>query len=301
MRALKYHCAPDKQTWSPLEVVKDAIENKGFIGVKLYPPMGFAPIGNGERACPNNADDNFFGDLKGTDDLYADFRKFYGNALDDQIEELLQYCAAEGVPVMAHANNSNMANTACVSKVMTHDYLGSPTQWAEALHKYSSIQGLRINLAHFGRIDEIYTNNAAKPEDVLNRVDGEQIANQLVALIGQDNSVYADLANFEFVGGARDKLRKEIRQITQSGTNAVSKKLLYGSDWYMLSDVHNWSEYLHNFMSVIDDSYRTRFFGLNAVDFLGLKKFDQTRNRIDAFLEKNRVPTPKWAELVDAT
>ncbi|MBA3404742.1 MAG: hypothetical protein H0U13_08680, partial [Gemmatimonadaceae bacterium] len=39
-------------------LVKDAIENQGFVGVKLYPPMGFAALGNADLKGP--MDTNFW-------------------------------------------------------------------------------------------------------------------------------------------------------------------------------------------------------------------------------------------------
>jgi hypothetical protein len=42
--------------WDPLELVQNAIQNKGFMGVKLYPPVGFAPYGNKllDAACESS-------------------------------------------------------------------------------------------------------------------------------------------------------------------------------------------------------------------------------------------------------
>ena len=34
------------ETMSPLQLVKSAVTGRGCIGVKIYPPMGFAPYGN---------------------------------------------------------------------------------------------------------------------------------------------------------------------------------------------------------------------------------------------------------------
>jgi len=41
--------AVDPRPPDPVESVKKAIESQGFVGVKLYPPMGYKPIGNDDR------------------------------------------------------------------------------------------------------------------------------------------------------------------------------------------------------------------------------------------------------------
>ena len=43
-----------------------------------------------------------------------------------------------------------------------------------------------------------------------------------------------------------------------------------------------------------------KFFGLNAVAYLGLRKGDPARTRLEAFYANNSVPTPDWMNKVDA-
>jgi hypothetical protein len=51
-RELRARLSEDEQT--PLDLVKEAVNRYGFIGVKVYPPMGWKPLGNERRSgCPN--------------------------------------------------------------------------------------------------------------------------------------------------------------------------------------------------------------------------------------------------------
>lgn len=64
---------------SPLRIVKRAVMEQGFVGIKLYPPMGFRPIGNAA--------------LDGCKGINPRAPKY-----DAVLRELFDWCAAERVP-----------------------------------------------------------------------------------------------------------------------------------------------------------------------------------------------------------
>jgi predicted TIM-barrel fold metal-dependent hydrolase len=106
---------------TPLDVAKDAVHRFGFVGVKVYPPMGFRPINNvqvGEVSAAEAAE------------------------LNEVLADLYAWCEAEQVPITAHCNNSNYAST-----VYEDAGLAGPAGWIEVLDKY---EGLHLNLGHFG-------------------------------------------------------------------------------------------------------------------------------------------------------
>lgn len=109
---------------TPLELCRNAVEQYGFIGIKLYPPMGWQPIGN--EPDPRSA--------------------FDPEAVDDVLRQLYAWCEAEDVPLTAHCAMSNAAH---------RDYLAfsSPERWRRVLAEFP---GLHLNLGHFGgaRADE---------------------------------------------------------------------------------------------------------------------------------------------------
>ena len=111
-----------------LKLVKHAINDCGFVGVKLYPPMGFQPIENGELKVPEEP--------KGAS----------GKHIERALMELYDWCAAEDVPIIAHAENS-------LGSLCGYGHRASPEWWRKVLAnpKYTR---LRINLAHFGGFDE---------------------------------------------------------------------------------------------------------------------------------------------------
>jgi predicted TIM-barrel fold metal-dependent hydrolase len=125
----------------PFKLVRDAIDKHGFLGVKLYPPMGFLPLRNVQhrpakfayfiaKALPN-----------------VNIRK----QLDEALGELYQYCTDNDVPIMAHAALSQASNA-------SYEKFADPLNWDYALQQFGA---LRLNLAHFGRFNDALDGNYA--------------------------------------------------------------------------------------------------------------------------------------------
>ena len=116
MRALA-----DGAAGTTVALVKDAVLNKGFIGVKVYPEMGWSPFQNtaANAGTPERA-----------------------QALDAILDDFFGWCADEQVPVTAHCNHSNYPS----QNAEAANY-GSPDEWLSVLAAHP---GLRLNLGHFG-------------------------------------------------------------------------------------------------------------------------------------------------------
>jgi predicted TIM-barrel fold metal-dependent hydrolase len=101
------------------DLVKSAVTDYGFIGVKVYPQMGWRPTGNTPRPGLTQAD---------------------AIALDEIVESLAAWCEAEDVPLTAHCNDSNYASP---------DYIGmgQPAEWVRLLQDHPH---LHLNLGHCG-------------------------------------------------------------------------------------------------------------------------------------------------------
>jgi predicted TIM-barrel fold metal-dependent hydrolase len=104
---------------TPLDLVKTAVQEYGFIGVKVYPPMGWRPIDNVARPGLSTED---------------------AAELDRIVAEFATWCADEHVPVTAHSAESMYADS-------TYDGFGSPADWLALLERHPE---LRLNLGHFG-------------------------------------------------------------------------------------------------------------------------------------------------------
>lgn len=144
---------------SALDLVKRAIETQGFVGVKVYPPMGFLPLKNIEvvdrlsefdrelaRPWGNRARDVFWavGLRDKTDPNHE--AEMQGAALDGALRALYAYCAAKNVPIMAHTSRTQGTfydNAAWKAADLSAD----PLLWRDVLDVYPN---LRLNLAHAG-------------------------------------------------------------------------------------------------------------------------------------------------------
>ena len=98
--------------------MRDAVERAGFIGVKLYPPVGFLPLGNAGFS-PDAA---------------------RGQALDQALRALYATCEAEEIPITAHASPGN-------EFALGYGQLAAPERWAPVLREFPN---LRLNFGHFG-------------------------------------------------------------------------------------------------------------------------------------------------------
>ena len=74
-----------------MKLVKDAIENKGFIGVKLYNAMGYKPFNN-ETVEKNRRRIS----------LHKKKYVFKGQEYDEVLSELYDYCIQHEVPITTH-------------------------------------------------------------------------------------------------------------------------------------------------------------------------------------------------------
>lgn len=109
----------EQRSVTPLDVVRDAVHAHGFLGVKVYPPMGWRPIGNTAT---------------------IDMTPAEAGRLDDVLRRFYSWCQDEDVPITAHANRSNYADPSFA------DFPG-PDGWGEVLEEFG---GLRVNFGHFG-------------------------------------------------------------------------------------------------------------------------------------------------------
>ena len=262
-----------------LRLVKHAIETRGFIGVKLYPPMGFAPWGNtgqtvwkGKATLPSAAADPDF-----------------GSRLDAAMQSLFTYCLANDVPIMAHTNHSN-------GPYEEFKDLAGSKYWTSALKKF---QGLRVSFGHFGDTD-LEDHHAERPREFL----------KLITAAAGSNGVntYADSSYFAGVLGNQKKIADILQQLYAASENHVLlERLMYGTDWTMILPQRHVERYLSDFIDVMQrieadqpgiltrqTSLSNAFFGQNAAQYLGLTAGKPNRQRLEAFYTANKVPEPDW-------
>lgn len=156
----------------PMTLVKDAIENKGFIGVKLYNSLGYRPLGNADpevslmrrRIAVRNNKMTYL---------------FDGEEYDEALCDLYDYCVDNGVPITAHC----VMNGIEAYPGASFDF-GKAEFWEEVL-KQDRYKKLRLNLAHFGW-------NQAPGQGY---AGDESWAEKVCDLIVKYENVYADVSH----------------------------------------------------------------------------------------------------------
>jgi predicted TIM-barrel fold metal-dependent hydrolase len=275
---------------NPLAIVQDAVLNRGHIGVKIYPPMGFMPYDN--EGLQRRDPDYYWGRTPVRKPLLD---ASLGRELDDALDALYSWCLANEVPVMAHTSPGNAADCRYLTDIMV------PESWAGVVRRYP---GLRVNFAHFGHTDIVA--NSGHNAGVLMSYMTE----------GRDSAgrhLYADSAYFAEVLTERPQVEGQLRTLLRNsvhkGNAALSHRLMYGSDWEMVIMEGGTTAYLDLFGDILGDlsqdgtisprhDLADRFFGLNAAAYLGLHKGEANRWRLERFFGSRTLP---WMVKLDKT
>ena len=288
-REVAFRVGHSTGNFSSLALVQDAVRNHGCIGVKLYPPMGFAAFGNADGA-------RFPASLWSRDWIPALYhRPDIGTQLDAVLQDLYAWCIAEHVPIMAHTAPTNVPDS-------TFRQFTDSTTWSAVP------AGLRVDFGHFGETDEV-------ADDITRPLAYARL------MTTSDNSpgrhFFADSAYFAEILTQEPALKIKLDKLfalTKSGPGAfLADRLMYGTDWEMVVvEGQSTRDYLKDFeqlFSALDatappgswPSYSDRFFGRNAAEFLDLRSTDvrSTRQRMEKFYADHGIPTPLWMTKVD--
>jgi predicted TIM-barrel fold metal-dependent hydrolase len=272
-----------------LDVLKDAILNRGFVGVKLYPPMGYLPLGN--AAIPIDG----FPATAST----MPYAHEFGLQIDEALRSLYRFCVEQDVPIMAHTAPSNGAGVFKITKdkEIAYEERANPRGWARVLAE-PGFETLKVNLAHFG-----HSPDKAKMQDWRSGIG---------QLMDDYPNVYTDLAHYpqmlmdNFTGTGQHcregaSILKPIRKefLKSDAGEKRAQRMLYGSDWSMLSKEYYYADYL----PVVAHMYRRKIYSVgagaeqnardflsgNAIRFLGLRPGDKARARLEAWYSKHNL------------
>jgi Amidohydrolase len=277
---------PPLKPIDPISLLDNAINTHGFLGVKLYPPMGF-------RATNNHQGDIIFPEPLRT--IAGPFNdQEFGNVLDAALDKLYAKCANDGIPILAHGYNSWGSGKDYASRA-------SPQFWGQVVAKHSSAQKpLRLCLAHFGRFDAHDLGSNCLERDLVPQA-WEVIFGNILQVGAKAAHVLTDVSYFSEVladdldtKNCAKRLAKLIRKFIDKYDQNV-EHLCYGSDWNLLAREPNHRKYhvrlgrfLADEVGLTGEQLANVFFG-NAVRFLGLRPGDQNRARLEKFYHDNNI------------
>ena len=238
-----------------LDTIKLAVERYGFVGVKLYPPMGFRPLNNETKNDGPPGQD--------------------GAAVDAVLRKLYEWCLAEDVPVTAHCNISNGAREA-------YDEFSDPDDWKTVLEQFP---GLHLNLGHFGGMRALDEGTWPRKIAALATEPSPKTEQAQNPPLTTGQSLHADVANHRNDQPEFTMYMTQLRDLFDAPeTGTMAGRLMYGTDWYMLAILPNLDTFMDTYRTAYQDTFPKEtfpgavdaFFGDRALSFLG---FDDAQNR----------------------
>lgn len=293
-----YFAAGRGSSFEPLELVRRAIRLEGFLGVKLYPPMGFKPFANADDPCQIYheyiVDDLASGSSPDQSSSGCTPRPKGGSAkisqaLDTAMAALFDLCVAEEACVLAHANESNDGGK---------DYArrADPHFWAPVFRRWPR---LRVALAHFGHFNHRSAgapHGSALPESSWEWTLGRAIRES------NDPPIFADISYLtEVLHGTADQVAQHAAIMRRwiGEFDRDCRHLMFGTDWTMLGVDPAYERYTHGIYEYFrsqcgfDSARLDRLYFGNAARFLGVRQGDAARARIAEFYRRHGVPAKK--------
>jgi len=309
---------PEKH--SSLELAKDAVRRKGFIGVKVYNTLGYRPLGNTAVDDKRRWIFNRNGRKR--------YAAFTGEQFDQVLSELYDYCEREEVPITAHCVSNGIEAYPGAS----FDF-GDPKFWRPVLDRFPR---LHLNLAHFGwSSPEGYSprerwaflrrsfrrmrglasggSDDGRKEGGSERGAGTWVG-EICAMMEKYEYLYADVAHHMVMEDADiPKFQASYRAMLADFPGLIPARLLFGIDWHVITRVDRFTEFVERYIRVLSGGNifnageMEEFFGGNALHFLGLLPpgtrskagWTGNRKRLRAFYKRKKMRIPKWFQATD--
>jgi predicted TIM-barrel fold metal-dependent hydrolase len=228
----------------------------GALGVKVYPPSGYRASGNEIEAAPGGGHAR-----KRWKSRYKGLR---ASELDARMDRLFAWAAKNGVPILTHCTPDGMAAE------KDYGHASDPRHWEPVLEQHPNLilcfahagggGGWAVPVEKRGTEAELEAEYAARVVDLCTRH-----ANASCSL---------DYIDEVFTEQGRAELTRVLRERTGSA-GILRGKILYGTDWHMISRFENAADYLRDFRDVFADAelapWSASFFAGNASRFLGLE------------------------------
>lgn len=277
------HWGSDFHPGKSLEIVKKAYEQQGAFGVKVYPPSGYAPYGNHIPSMPWTLARAPRTQWKARYLDPASGNKIAGEQIDREIYDLCKWCVQKDVPIFVHSGTNE------VQAREGYFRFANPKGWKELLENHQDLRNLRLCFGHAGGESFWFGQG--------NRASWGECVYELCRTYP---NIYCEFGAFDSITDPAkrsqfsDKLERLIISSREENGIDFSKKIIYGSDWFMpLSNSGSRVNYLRSFQVAILDleisdretAYK-RFFLSNALNFLNpLKRL--SRPGVPAALENN--------------
>lgn len=221
-----------------LELLRDAM-TRGFVGAKIYPPNGYRPWANVVQAFQSPS----------PSELNAALAAFWNRCIENDI------------PVLAHTSHS-------MGKDDAHNEYGGPLGWNDLFTYFADAKPPIVSLGHFG--------GAPTP--------GSKNWNAMFAkLLGESTArtAFGDMGFWSEITECVNRSNRECKQTldtfesllnTPIHGGLVADRLMFATDWLMLSRLEDWSAYGVTFLEIVKKllpGHTSAIFGGNALKCFG--------------------------------
>lgn len=226
-----------------IELVKKAITKKNFVGVKIYPPMGYFPNKNAKQGYPADGDHPDLG------------------CLDEKLKCFFALCKKLDVPVMTHSEES-------MGRRPSHKKLGSPEAW-DIFFSSAENAGVKVNLAHFG--GEL---GGGRGPWGWTRDFADLMWDAPASNLYGDFGLWDEL--IEGDARARDRIISLLDDPVSNG-ETVADRMMFGTDWFMLTFTRPQPDYVIRFQEVLSRAgvgkdVMEKIFYKNAEKLFGIRR-----------------------------
>lgn len=228
-----------------LQIVRNAVEARGFTGVKFYPPNGYKALGNKVEDIVNGPPPT---------KVNARNMRFF------------EWCVKTDTPVFTHCTPEGMEARPKVTGVFS-----DPKIWRELLEK-PGMENLRICFGHAGGEDGWTAPLSGDGQSGWS----DTYASTVVELCNSYRNVYCDFGYFDgILNGESDRFAARLEWAIK-GSPGLAKKCCYGSDWHLMTVDRRHREYAAEFARLLRENATLRpivdgFMRANVLAFLKQK------------------------------
>jgi predicted TIM-barrel fold metal-dependent hydrolase len=203
----------DPRRRSVTELIKTALEEMGFLGVKMYPSLGYHPD---PSSILNDAEVN--------------------HVLDD----IYEYCEERSIPITAHCSRVGAicVDLLCIKELAFN--LCQPSAWEGVLKRYPT---LNLNFAHFGGDHDFLEQDN----------NTESWSRDIQRLIKEFENTYTDISfhNVALNKRTSTKYFNILTRLLDDGI--TKERIIFGTDWPMARYSWREREYVEAFHKLPQD------------------------------------------------
>jgi len=209
---------------------KFALEDYGFLGVKMYPPLGYHPYHQ---------------------DKFVNEQHENNKRINKTLEELYEYCQSKSIPITLHCGKGGAYTSELIRCKDIAMNLTNPRNWEKVLKEYPK---LYLNFAHFGG-------------DLHEQGPWSTKIKQLMENPEYKN-VYADLSFND--KALKRETKKQYFKILENDLDSetISERIIFGTDWLMTRLRWTQQEYMEPFKANLSSQKLTLIGHTNPKNYL---------------------------------